>query len=843
MKLRDIIPDTLHHLPRIRNRTRTAPSAMARRSSARLRSQNSTTPKRVSLSHDAQPTRTPRTVPARLASVQESEDMPGAFPQSASPKSTFALYPVIPRKLTQTATPTKAAPIRPADSEMHPQLHHQSTAKPREEARHLGFSNMAPHTEPPKHTSKVAVLQATPTKSRNPEEEAKKSFPFSFRREHSLELSPEAKKLMYESREEAARIREQMIADGEAAPSLNEVLAARKIAKPKGRYSQVHLKEFEKMDSIASHPSVTRHRLPAQAGQDQTPRKDVGTPAKSLKRSPSKAGFFDQASTPSRPSSRDDSKPLPAVPGSSRLPRTTSFKDLHKATAVQPVSPAKRVKRAVADDVSAHRPGSSDSEKPLPATPQTNKQVQRAPGGQGGLTTPTQASLARAVSTKPTNTTKIPAPSFTPAKVPGTSIQKQAVMFETTQASPALLARSPSKAALFAKPFDTAKSNTTTTTSPLLARSPVKSGGLKKASEAGEEIESTPKSKAPPLLARSPLKAPVANSAGPDVAQAPKTPSIPFLARSPTKIPIAPNASDSAESPGQSTSNKLLGRFNLLRRSPIKSILRSPQRLYSDDPAKVAAGTHLATPEKQAIDASTALPNALSSASMRKHVDFTSSTKARDVKANSSTPSTTPTPSPNRDSTRDAMAEPASVSYPDLSADAAILSPSPQKRRQTSGPQDFTFRAGHQALIFGQSPNAPASAQQGNRRSTIRMVTSDLVPSPAAVVGSKKRKFEFENNSAAAKSNVVLEKENTPTMEPDAQEERRPAKRAKPSTASSPAAKNTAGNAKAPPTTKRTTLGVKPKGAKSSKATSPVKRSSTISQARLAALSQPKRRG
>ena len=34
-------------------------------------------------------------------------------------------------------------------------------------------------------------------------------------REHSLELSPEAKKLMSEKREEAARIREQMVASGE----------------------------------------------------------------------------------------------------------------------------------------------------------------------------------------------------------------------------------------------------------------------------------------------------------------------------------------------------------------------------------------------------------------------------------------------------------------------------------------------------------------------------------------------------------------------------------------------------------------------------------------------------
>ncbi|EGP92463.1 uncharacterized protein MYCGRDRAFT_102274, partial [Zymoseptoria tritici IPO323] len=139
---------------------------MARRSSARLR-ERSTTPKRVSLSHDAI-TRTPRTMPAKLSSLQESDEMPGAFPSSVSPsENKLVLNPVIPKNL---ATPSKATPIKPSEQEMHPQLHHQSTAKPLDEARHLGFSNMGAHTEPPRQTNRLAMLQGTPTRARDLEQ-------------------------------------------------------------------------------------------------------------------------------------------------------------------------------------------------------------------------------------------------------------------------------------------------------------------------------------------------------------------------------------------------------------------------------------------------------------------------------------------------------------------------------------------------------------------------------------------------------------------------------------------------------------------------------------------------
>ena len=337
-----------------------------------------------------------------------------------------------------------------------------------------------------------------------------------------------------------------------------------------------------------------------------------------------------------------------------------------------------------------------------------------------------------------------------------------------------------------------------------------------------------------------------------------------------------------------------MGRFNLLRQSPMKSILRTPQRLYSEDPAKVAAGTHLATPPGQrAADLNKTLPVAPHTAShTSKKVDFSSSTKARDLRTQErqSSESKTPTPSPKSERTVSMVPQPEpeaasnTPAYPTLPLEVPTydrmpsLSPSPQKRRQTAGPQDFTFRADSNGIIFGQSPNAPASEAQRQRPSTIRHVSADVVPSPAPVTGSKKRKFTFENNTATASKDEIVspaqgtkkrkfefenkmaaakadsdveitsDKENTPVL-PEAEqqeEEHRPAKRVKASEPSTTKKSSAATAPTAASAARRTTLGVKPKGAKT---TSPVKKTTaarsgttTISQSRLAALSQPKKR-
>ncbi|KAK5119135.1 hypothetical protein LTR85_007749 [Meristemomyces frigidus] len=829
---------------------------MARRSSARLRSRNSSTPKRVSLSHDA-PIRTPRTVPAKMASLEEDDEMPGAFPRSVSPENSTPTAKRL--RGAVNATPKDVTPIKPSDDEMHPQKHHQTAARPMDEARYLGFSNIGAYTEPPKQKSRIATLQATPTRARDPAEDVKSpTYQFTFHREHSLELSPEAKRLMNEKREEAARIREQMVASGEGAKEALE-MTARKMATPKGkkgRFSDLHSQQFQKMDSIAGHASAFRLEkgkakeagTPQQHGSGQKAPESV---KQSLKRSPSKAQLDDQDPASRRTLHRNPFKPALLQPGSS-LPRATSSHNLAQKPDAESSSPAKRVKRSEAEDVSATRHHSSDTDKPLPATPQQHKTLRMHPSNPNlaALTTPTQASLARAASIKSAKTTMIPAPPL--ARSPS----KPALFSKATDSerpSTPLLQRSPSKASLFSTHVSHNAEESDRLTSPLLSRTPLKASPTKKVAHASDGEQ--PQVIQAPLLSRSPLKMSVAKTAESDEPQTEKQSAIPLLARSPSKIALPTGAADKStvQSPGKSFGAGIMGRFNLLRASPMKmkSILRSPQRLYSDDPSKVAAGTHLATPPKKpALNAKElhTRPLPTPSAEKEKRVDFTSSTKARHESVpppSRPAPSTTEVASTPQDVS---PGEPMQVKYPSLFPPEAV-SPSPQKRRQTVAPGDFTFRAGGHEIVFGQSPNAPSSARK--RPASIRHISADNVDvfapvaaAPPAVQGSKKRKFDFENEASISNevSAAVEDKENAGETAPIDVDEQRQAKRAK-SNPAGPAPTKTAPAATAQ-ATRLPTLGVKPKGVKTAGAGKEKSgRPSTISQARLNALSQPKRRG
>jgi hypothetical protein len=59
-------------------------------------------------------------------------------------------------------TPKDRTPIKPAGQEMHPALHHATTAKVLDEARWLGFQSLGAHTAPPKA---MGAGQATPSKT------------------------------------------------------------------------------------------------------------------------------------------------------------------------------------------------------------------------------------------------------------------------------------------------------------------------------------------------------------------------------------------------------------------------------------------------------------------------------------------------------------------------------------------------------------------------------------------------------------------------------------------------------------------------------------------------------
>ncbi|KAK3115014.1 hypothetical protein LTR53_006099 [Teratosphaeriaceae sp. CCFEE 6253] len=830
---------------------------MARRSSARLRSRNSSTPKRVSLSHDAGG-RTPQTAPTKLESLEEHDDeMPGAFPTSPPANGT----PTRPSKRVNIgvqSTPSNVTPIMPSHAEMHPQKHHGPTTKPMEDARHLGFSNMGTHTEPPKQSSRIATLQGTPTRAQNPAKEAESStYQFTFRREHSLELSPNAKALMLEKREEAARLRAQMLANDEHDQKAADA-AARQLATlkgKKGRFSEAHNEQFAKMDSIAAHPSIYRADIAkvrvATASQQTS---SIIDHAKSLKRSPSKAQLDGIASAQDRTLPRGASQPAISA-FSSVLPRATSSHALQLRAAVDPSSPTKRKKRAADEDVSAHRPPSSETdESDRPGTPQQRKPLRMHPSNPNlsHMTTPTQASLARATSVKVAKTSAIPALARSSSKP---NLMEQS----GTRDGPStpLLARSPSKAALFSKPAtDVAVDGG----SPLLARAPIKNSPFKMPADPhGGGAATTVMA---PLLARSPVKMPVAKRTDFEGA-IDQQPDIPLLARSPSKIalPSHPTTTQVTASPGKT--GGLMSRFNLLRKSPMKSILRSPQRLYSDDPAKVAAGTHFATPPKPRAMPDDSL---LAAASARKRVDFTSSTKARYEDRGSRSVRSSSAEVSSVAPSNVAHVEPAptqnDVDYPTLpgvldfeDTTATMVSPSPQKRRQTVAPGDFTFRAdGHGVVFFGQSPNA--SSAKAVRRPSIRHVSAEpdiaaaTPPAPPTVQGSKKRKFAFENELSISASHDASDKENAgdqDATETPAEEEHRPMKRVK-QTEPSPAKPRESTK----PAGRLPTLGVKPKGTKTtlggpkdgkSGRREDRQSTTTISQARLNALAMPKKRG
>ena len=181
--------------------------------------------------------------------------------------------------------------------------------------------------------------------------------------------------------------------DGEAEQMFNGVnTAGRKIANPKakaGRFSDLHMAQFRKMDSIENHASSFRAK-PGFACPT----------SRSLKRSGSKAGLDE----PERP--RTAGKATPGLAPSTFLGRPSSaspFKSIQLVSAdrLEDKSPMKRQRRSGADDVSAARRDHELSQQ-LSAIPKPISST---------LFSPTKASLSRsntASSASPTKPSMIP---------------------------------------------------------------------------------------------------------------------------------------------------------------------------------------------------------------------------------------------------------------------------------------------------------------------------------------------------------------------------------------------------------------------------------------------------
>lgn len=490
---------------------------------------------------------------------------------------------------------------------MHPHHHQASTAKPLDEARWLGFLSKGAHTAPAKGANLLAVAQGTPTKAQDstPNPFTTPDFKFRYKRP-SMDLSPEARKMMEESREEAKKIRSQIISTAEFASTAD--LGDRKKAVPKGkvgRFSDIHMAQFKKMDSIANHPSSFR--------ADPNRFKHATT---SLKRSPSKAELDmpenpDKAATLSLKHTQSKAGLDKSRTGVDQTKSTIKLVSSHQEEAS---GPSKRVKRHENDDASATRPVLRDSKpaenKPMtPRGPRPMLEHTGIPRATSRLFTPTKASLARSQSVKTMKTSLLPS-----------------------------MMRSPSLRAIM---------------SPKAFESSLKKG-LRK------------------------------------------------------------------------TSN------SLLKMPGVKSILRTPNQKFSNDPVKIAAGTHMSPPP--GLHLNKELPAVPATAPVRKQVNFTASTVAK-----SEYEETTGTPSRIIIKARACSEVPkeSMVSYPALPGVDQSPTPSPT-RRTTLGdlpgsmPGNFTFRYDN-PINFG-----PATA------GTIRHIrSSDAHEKTSSVAdGAKKRKLE-----------------------------------------------------------------------------------------------------
>ncbi|EPS27782.1 hypothetical protein PDE_02726 [Penicillium oxalicum 114-2] len=330
---------------------------MAVRRSARLRSVSA----QPSPAPEPQDAVNERKVPQKLASVVEERV------ETSEPDQVAVHTPMAKRSIqrtpnahsnggkAETRTPTSVPAVRPSLEEMHPSKVQKSTTKRVDTGMVLGFNPVQKDADG--NIIRNSAIQNTPSKSTASPAPTLFGTPgYEFRRGEESQLSDEAKQLMDSVREEVARIKEQMVRDKSKQTRQEQEAEAthgdRKIAKPKSkasRFSDVHMAEFKKMDSIAGHPSSFR----ATPGRFQPV-------TKSLKRTKSKAELNDapsQDGSPSRTSTKASSEDVSAVatPNAKRAkpnPVTSEARpQLEEKRAITPKSAAPRVRSRITSSI------------------------------------------------------------------------------------------------------------------------------------------------------------------------------------------------------------------------------------------------------------------------------------------------------------------------------------------------------------------------------------------------------------------------------------------------------------------------------------------------------------
>lgn len=542
--------------------------------------------------------------------------------------------------VSSVRTPTNRTPIKPTGVEMHPALHHASTAKSLDEARWLGFQSLGAHTAPsraaeqtaghapgtPSKTPVSAAVSNVPAAASSPD-----SFRFRFKSPFSRatepskrgDLSPTTRNILKEPTVGATPGR--AIFGATEFTSKADVTPARPKAEAKGkmaRFSDIHMAQFKKMDSVANHPSAWRLK--------KTPSKpDLPKPGTStLKRTQSKMDLAESSTKPATALKRTQSKMDVAAPSV-------------KAPAVQRPQ---------------HKAGVAESSSKIPPTPLKRTQSKADLSG---------STLARSQSTVRIISSQDGSNDPAPKRVKRTEVDDAATTRPASRDNNA--EASSSKA-----PVPPRKITSQTALPRLAARlmTPTKS------SMARAQSQTVKATKTASMIPQSPAAKNLFSPAH-----------------------ISRTLRDGARESMHQASR------NLAR---VRSILRTPSRKFSDDPTKIAAGTHMSPPPESAWDK--ALPAVPATAPVKKHVNFSSSTLARAVP-----PDLTKSPSPMKlragsEIPSGAVVYPtlgSGVEYPKLAQDDGSPTGSPSRRLTFGGatanhPRSFSFESG-KPVNFGES--------------------------------------------------------------------------------------------------------------------------------------------
>ncbi|KAI5295484.1 hypothetical protein KEM52_001235 [Ascosphaera acerosa] len=268
-------------------------------------------------------------------------------------------------------TPVKA--FKPAPEEMHPSKAHQSTTKTVDSGLVLGFKPIpkSPAETLQANTPSKTCASTVPYESSNVADKILSRTPA---QEH-WHLSDEARRLMDSIRADAARIeadmREKMRVEQALTGSDKNATGTRRLAKPikpSGRFSDVHKAHFEKMASIADHPSSHRSLLPPVVS---------ASPAQRLKRKLSKTNLSEETQTSTKSTKRSHTSETSQFEQVAGLDAATPLPSTSQNGPAQSQGPVTPDRVTVARAATVHqskiaRPArTADGDRRSPRTPQT----------------------------------------------------------------------------------------------------------------------------------------------------------------------------------------------------------------------------------------------------------------------------------------------------------------------------------------------------------------------------------------------------------------------------------------------------------------------------------------